>query len=98
MSTRIKLATSLQPRMKYSCYVSLRVDPVKGAVELSLRLSHVDPVAAKLERRRKGKRKGGRGGEEEAAATRKRGRKVTKVESTSDGDSMELRYVKWTLF
>ena len=87
--------------MKYSCYdcyVSLRVDPVKGAVELSLRLSHVDPVAAKLERRRKGKRKGGRGGEEEAAATRKRGREVTKVESTSDGDSMELRYVKWTLF
>lgn len=87
--------------MKYSCYgcyVSLRVDPVKGAVELSLRLSHVDPVAAKLERRRKGKRKGGRGGEEEAAATRKGGRKVTKVESTSDGDSMELRCVKWTRF
>ena len=65
---------------------------MKGAVELSLRLSHVDPVAAKLERRRKGKRKGGRGGEEEAAATRKGGRKVTKVESTSDGDSMDLRY------
>ena len=84
--------------MKYSCYgcyVSLRVDPVKGAVELSLRLSHVDSVAAKLERRRKKKRKGG---EEEAAATRKRGRKVTKVESTSDGDSIELRYVKCTLF
>lgn len=81
--------------MKYSCYgchVSLRVDPVKGAVELSLRLSHVDPVAAKLERRRKGKRNRGRGEEEKAAATRKGGRKVTNLESTSDGDSVELRY------
>ena len=80
--------------MKYSCYcchVSLRVDPVKGAVELSLRLSHVDPVAAKSERRRKGKRNRGRG-KEKAAATRKEGRKVTNLESTSDGDSVELRY------
>jgi len=69
-----------------------RVDPAKGKVELSLRLSHVDPAAAKKERRRVGKKKES-GGKEEVAATSKRRRKATKLESTSDGDSIHSRYV-----
>ena len=64
---------------------------MKGKVELSLRLSQVDPAAAKKERRRAGKKRE-RGGKEEAAATSKGRRKAAKLESTSDGDSVDSRY------
>ena len=54
------------------------MNPVKKQMELSLRLSHVDPVAAKKRRREEGMRGGV-------------GRKVRAVITASDGESAELR-------
>ena len=55
------------------------MNPVKKQIELSLRLSHVDPAAAK-KRRREERWKG------------QVGKKIKVAASTSDGESVEIRY------
>lgn len=65
-----------------------RVDPVDKKVELSLRLSQVDPEAAR-ELRKKKEEEGEEREERRKAVGR---RKKTRVAETSDGESVELRY------
>ena len=57
--------------------VVCRVNPTQGQVELSLRLSHTDPAAAKRERRRADRERGKEGGG------------GTKIGASSDGASAE---------
>lgn len=59
-------------------HVFCRVDPVQCQVELSLRLSHTDPTAAKRERRKADKERA-RGG-------------ATETEATASGDEESDRY------
>ena len=54
-----------------------RVDSTRGQVELSLRLSHIDPAAAKRERRRADRERGREGGG------------GAKAMASSDGESAE---------
>ncbi len=61
----------------------LRVDPVNGKVDLSLRLSQVDPEAARKARKEAAAK-------EEAAFTKSK-RVKRKQGTTSDGESMEAR-------
>lgn len=67
-----------------------RVDRVTGKVDLSLRLSQVDPEAAKLKRRQLGEKKRA---EEKAEKKEKRGEKKAKraqkqrLKLSSDGES-----------
>ena len=66
----------------YYCVWSVSVDTPRGQVNLSLRLSHTDPAAAKRERRRQDRervREGGGGGG---------------MKASSDGESAETdRYI-----
>lgn len=62
-------------------HVFCRVDPVRRQVELSLRLSHTDPTAAKRERRKADKERARGGGKE------------TETRASSDEESDRYRDV-----
>lgn len=68
-----------------SLHVFCRVNPVRHQVELSLRLSHTDPTAAKRERRKADKERARGGGTE------------TKAAASSDEESDRYRAILHTL-
>lgn len=76
----------------YSCGCSIvfcRVNPVQCQVELSLRLSHTDPSAAKRERKKADRERAGGGTEAKVAAS---------SDEESSTDSTSERYRTTMLF